>query len=38
MQSAPDEVGELRLGGWNTVHIAEVTVEPGVHGIRWEWN
>ncbi|MFI6479162.1 hypothetical protein ACIBH1_14610 [Nonomuraea sp. NPDC050663] len=38
VRRAPDEVSELRLGGWNTAHIAGVAVEPGVHGMRWEWS
>ncbi|MBB5078572.1 helix-turn-helix domain-containing protein [Nonomuraea endophytica] len=33
----PADVGELRLSGWDSVHIADVEVRPGVHGVRWEW-
>lgn len=32
------DVEELRLTGWDQVHLAEVEVRPGVHGIRWEWD
>jgi transcriptional regulator with XRE-family HTH domain len=31
------DVAELRLSGWNAVHLAQPGVAPGVHGIRWEW-
>lgn len=36
-EPAAADLGELRLSGWNSVHIAETDVRPGVHGIRWEW-
>ncbi|WP_243711133.1 helix-turn-helix transcriptional regulator [Actinomadura sp. KC216] len=32
------DVQELRLSGWHTVHMADLDVRPGVHGIRWEWD
>ncbi|MFC6885618.1 MULTISPECIES: helix-turn-helix domain-containing protein [Actinomadura] len=32
------DVQELRLTGWHTVHMADVDLRPGVHGIRWEWD
>ncbi|MEU6999832.1 helix-turn-helix transcriptional regulator [Nonomuraea sp. NPDC046570] len=31
------DVGEIRLSGWNSAHIAGTDISPGVHGIRWEW-
>ncbi|MBO2458297.1 hypothetical protein [Actinomadura violacea] len=34
----PADVAELRLSGWRAVHVAEMEVRPGVHGIRWEWD
>ncbi|MGI5162844.1 helix-turn-helix domain-containing protein [Spirillospora sp. CA-253888] len=34
----PAAVAELRVSAWDTVHLAEVEVRPGVHGIRWEWD
>ncbi|MFI0404774.1 multiprotein-bridging factor 1 family protein [Actinomadura sp. 3N508] len=32
------DVRELRLSGWHSVHMADLEVRPGVHGIRWEWD
>lgn len=32
------DVQDLRLSGWHTVHVADLEVRPGVHGIRWEWD
>ncbi|TYK47104.1 helix-turn-helix transcriptional regulator [Actinomadura decatromicini] len=32
------DVGELQLSGWCAVHMADMEVRPGVHGIRWEWD
>jgi hypothetical protein len=28
---------ELRLNKWDSVHLLEHGVQPGVYGIRWEW-
>ncbi|NRQ39391.1 hypothetical protein HII36_47345 [Nonomuraea sp. NN258] len=33
----PVDADELRLSGWDSVHVAHTNLEPGVHGIRWEW-
>lgn len=32
------DVQELRPTSWHMVHVAELEVKPGVHGIRWEWD
>ncbi|WP_283132748.1 hypothetical protein [Rhizohabitans arisaemae] len=32
------DLAELSLDGWNSAHLIEFDVEPGVHGIRWEWD
>ncbi|HCT79114.1 MAG TPA: hypothetical protein DGT23_21670 [Micromonosporaceae bacterium] len=31
------DVRQLWPSYWQTVHVAEQNVTPGVHGIRWEW-
>lgn len=29
---------ELRLNNWDSVHLVELGFQPGVYGIRWEWD
>lgn len=32
------DLQELRPTAWHTVHLADLELQPGVHGIRWEWD
>lgn len=38
ISSPYQDLRELRLNSWHTVHLAEQDVRPGIHGIRWEWD
>jgi hypothetical protein len=38
IEHARRDTGELSLGGAPHAHLALFDVEPGIHGLRWEWD